>query len=261
MQLAGNLTIRMVSPPCFVATKIEAFHGRGGGDYLTSHDIEDLVAVVDGRPEINSEIEEAPDDLRTYLHDQLTNLLGDDDFRDALPGHLRGDATSQSRLPTLLWRLHRIHSENDEQALLRTLLDHIIDNQELPLVRQFRLPHEQRRPLLDDLVQHGLLAKGRGRYGLAVDGLRMCLPGRASDEITRCNAAIDKLKEMYRSEPDRRWSTAELAGRIDATIPATARAVTFLSAEPIFSRLSYATAGFVEAFSLEERVLRAEYLQ
>ena len=66
---------------------------------------------------------------------------------------------------------------------------------------------------------------------------------------------------MYRSEPDRRWSTAELAGRIDATIPATARAVTFLSAEPIFSRLSYATAGFVETFSLEERVLRAEYLQ
>ena len=92
VQLGDNLTISIASPPYFVATKIEAFQGRGGGDYMISHDIEDLIAVIDGRSEINNEIEQAPDDLRTYLHDQLAALVADDDFRKALPGHVRGDA-------------------------------------------------------------------------------------------------------------------------------------------------------------------------
>ena len=87
VQITDALTIRIASPPYFVATKIEAFHGRGDGDHTVSHDIEDLVAVIDGRPEINSEIEQAPDDLRVYLHDQLAELLTNDDFREALPGH------------------------------------------------------------------------------------------------------------------------------------------------------------------------------
>ena len=39
-----------------IATKIEAFRGRGGDDHQLSHDLEDLVAVVDGRPELIAEI-------------------------------------------------------------------------------------------------------------------------------------------------------------------------------------------------------------
>jgi hypothetical protein len=31
-----------------VATKLEAFLKRGGGDYIASHDLEDIVTVVDG---------------------------------------------------------------------------------------------------------------------------------------------------------------------------------------------------------------------
>ena len=51
-----QITIRLVTAPYFVATKLEAFIGRGHDDYLASHDIEDLVAVVDGRPELAHEI-------------------------------------------------------------------------------------------------------------------------------------------------------------------------------------------------------------
>jgi hypothetical protein len=36
----------------FVATKFEAFHGRGNNDHLASHDLEDIITVVDGRPEL-----------------------------------------------------------------------------------------------------------------------------------------------------------------------------------------------------------------
>ena len=261
VQLTDVLTIRVASPPYFVATKIEAFHGRGDGDYVISHDIEDLVAVVDGRPEINSEIEQAPDDLRAYLHDQLADLLTNNDFREALPGHLRGDAASQARLPALLFRLHHIHSDSEEQSLLRTLLDHIIDNQELPLVQQFRLAHEQLRPLAGELVDRGTMAMNRGRYALTADGLRKCLPGRASNEVARCNTIIDELKDMYRSDPERLWPMGELARRVGETTPDTARAVTFLSAKPFFYGINWsANSGFIESFTLAEIVLEAERL-
>ena len=51
MTIAGQ-TIRMVKPVYFVATKLQAFHGRGADDVTLSHDLEDIVAVIDGRAEI-----------------------------------------------------------------------------------------------------------------------------------------------------------------------------------------------------------------
>ncbi|MBU0674360.1 MAG: hypothetical protein KJ950_06930, partial [Proteobacteria bacterium] len=44
--------INLVTAPYFLAGKFAAFAGRGNGDYLMSHDMEDIVAVLDGRPEI-----------------------------------------------------------------------------------------------------------------------------------------------------------------------------------------------------------------
>jgi len=40
----------MVTGLYFLATKFAAFDGRGKGDYMASHDLEDIVAVVDGVP-------------------------------------------------------------------------------------------------------------------------------------------------------------------------------------------------------------------
>jgi hypothetical protein len=48
-QLLRDLEIRAVTAPYFLATKIEAFKGRGRGDFLASHDLEDLIFVIDGR--------------------------------------------------------------------------------------------------------------------------------------------------------------------------------------------------------------------
>src|SRR2546430_12717957 len=44
--LRDDLSIRLVTAPYFIATKYEAFIGRGRGDYLASHDFEDLMAAV-----------------------------------------------------------------------------------------------------------------------------------------------------------------------------------------------------------------------
>lgn len=47
----GGLPVRLIRPDCFLATKLEAFEDRGAGDYLGSHDLEDVLSVVDGRSE------------------------------------------------------------------------------------------------------------------------------------------------------------------------------------------------------------------
>ncbi len=41
IELPSGTQIRLVSAPFFLATKLAAFDGRGGGDYLISHDIEE----------------------------------------------------------------------------------------------------------------------------------------------------------------------------------------------------------------------------
>lgn len=50
--LEPELRIRVVPARYFTATKLEAFSGRGRGDYAGSHDLEDLLTVIDGRTAI-----------------------------------------------------------------------------------------------------------------------------------------------------------------------------------------------------------------
>jgi predicted nucleotidyltransferase len=108
LQLEKDLAIKLVSPPYFLATKIEAFDGRGGGDYLASHDMEDIITLLDGRPEIVAEIGNAPNGLKDFLSRTFRKLLVDEEFREALPGHLLPDRASQARLPLLIKRLQEI---------------------------------------------------------------------------------------------------------------------------------------------------------
>jgi predicted nucleotidyltransferase len=107
-QFSETLAVRLVSGPYFLATKFEAFSERGDGDYQLSHDIEDVVAVVDGRPELLSEIESADPEVREYLRLKVGELLTDEDFRSAVPGLLPGDIGSQARVPVVLARLEQI---------------------------------------------------------------------------------------------------------------------------------------------------------
>lgn len=100
--------IEIATAPYFIAMKLEAFSGRGQGDYVASHDLEDIVAIVDGRGRVVTEIEATDDDLRHYLVQRFRALLATSAFVDAIPGHLAGDAASQARLPLVMDRLRRI---------------------------------------------------------------------------------------------------------------------------------------------------------
>ena len=75
--LPGGLTIHAISAPYFLGTKIEAFRGRGKGDYFASRDLEDMIAVVDGRASLLDELQSAPADLRVFVGDGIRSLTTD----------------------------------------------------------------------------------------------------------------------------------------------------------------------------------------
>lgn len=101
MQLPSGTTIRLVTAPVFIATKFEAFDSRGKRDYLFSHDLGDLISVIDGRDELVDECRRADSALKGYLRDRVRGLLATPAFLEALPSHLPSDTAGQERLPDL----------------------------------------------------------------------------------------------------------------------------------------------------------------
>lgn len=103
VSLNEDLAIRLVTPAHFIATKLEAFFGRGNDDYWGSHDLEDIVTVIDGRAEILAELSVIDAELKEYIAETISGLIAAEGFREALSGHLPPDRASQERLP-LLWQ-------------------------------------------------------------------------------------------------------------------------------------------------------------
>lgn len=110
VQLRDALSIRVVRPEYFVATKLKAFEDRGKGDYLMSHDMEDILSVVDGRPELAQEIAHAEPDVRKYIASVFARLIAEEGFLNALPGLIL-DGSPAERYPIVLERLTGIVKE------------------------------------------------------------------------------------------------------------------------------------------------------
>jgi len=108
VRLPGGLVIRAINAPYFLGTKLEAFKGRGKRDYLASHDLEDFMAVVDGRQFLVAEVKGASSELKIYIADSVRRLLNEPRFLDALPGYLLPDEASQARTGQLLSKLREL---------------------------------------------------------------------------------------------------------------------------------------------------------
>ena len=104
---SGNV-IFLITSPFFLITKLDAFNGRGKGDYMQSHDIEDIVTVLDGRPELLDELEKAEPKVKQELASRFEALRQNTRFIDAVAGHLAPDDASQARLPRIIGRIEAI---------------------------------------------------------------------------------------------------------------------------------------------------------
>ena len=111
--LGGGLLILIPSAPVFLGTKWEAFASRGEWDFLASHDLEDVISVLAGRPEIVDEVAASSPALRAYLAQQARELLAEDMAVYAIQGAL----PDAERIPGLISRtLGRIRQIADLQG-------------------------------------------------------------------------------------------------------------------------------------------------
>lgn len=90
-----------------LATKIEAFYDRGNGDFGASHDIEDIVNLIDGRPELTNEVALADKAVRNYLQVECDDLLAST-FTDVIGWHLGPQPEEQARAEIVIQRMRMI---------------------------------------------------------------------------------------------------------------------------------------------------------
>lgn len=104
--VADGLVLRHLSAPYFLATKFEAFADRGQNDVYASHDLEDIMTVVEGRAAVARELAEADSDVRLHVVGEVRALLGNAAFHNALPALL----SQPEREPIVGARLSQIAS-------------------------------------------------------------------------------------------------------------------------------------------------------
>lgn len=103
-EVAPGLVLRHLSAPYFLATKFEAFNDRGRNDVYTSHDLEDILTLVEGRTELEQELSTAAADVREHVMDCMAKLLANPDFNNALAGLL----SQPDREPLVRARLQQL---------------------------------------------------------------------------------------------------------------------------------------------------------
>lgn len=103
--LPSGKTINLISAPAFLATKFEAFKMRGQGDPLMSHDLEDIINVVEGRTYIEANVSGCERGLRAYLAAQFGDLAAMPDFQNVLPGLVTYDELHSRRVDAIMRKI------------------------------------------------------------------------------------------------------------------------------------------------------------
>jgi hypothetical protein len=79
-----GIDFHLLSAPFFLATKLSAFNSRGGSDPRASHDIEDMVYVLQHREGIGAELAAAPEPVRVFLNTFAKRVLEEIIWQEAV---------------------------------------------------------------------------------------------------------------------------------------------------------------------------------
>jgi predicted nucleotidyltransferase len=112
--LGEGCSARVVTPPLFLATKLEAFRDRGKEDYFASHDLEDIVTLVEGRSAIVDEVASVTTEAGRFVSVEFAKIVEHPDFNDALLGHLSPLFGARERAPLVLGRFQAIAKLHDK---------------------------------------------------------------------------------------------------------------------------------------------------
>lgn len=107
---AKDQDIKILSAPCYLATKFEAFNNRGS-DYRISHDIEDIIYVLDNRIGIVEEIENDDTRIANFIKEQLQNISNKGLLQEVLMAHIH-PLMLDERLPIVEEKTTQILNKN-----------------------------------------------------------------------------------------------------------------------------------------------------
>ena len=103
-------TIRILSAPYYLATKLEAFRDRGHGDGRTSQDFEDIVFILNNRSSIWSEIDQADTEVRSYIFSEFTQLLSEPHLEEWIYSH--ADRSNQIATSFIIMHIEALVGKN-----------------------------------------------------------------------------------------------------------------------------------------------------
>jgi predicted nucleotidyltransferase len=105
-----DVTFRHASAPAFIAMKLAAFEDRGAGDMRSSHDLEDVLALIASRQTIVRDIGDATSTVRMRLRRFAIALLASGLAEEVAAGHLNNAEDPATTLRVALERLKEIAS-------------------------------------------------------------------------------------------------------------------------------------------------------
>ncbi len=103
---AKDQEIKILSAPCYLATKFEAFNDRGS-DYRTSHDIEDIIYIVDNRVGIVEEIRKDDYRIANFIKEQLQKIINKGMMHEILMAHIH-PLMLEERMPIAEEKINQI---------------------------------------------------------------------------------------------------------------------------------------------------------
>lgn len=105
--LPSGMTVRILTAPYFIASKLDAYRSRAGNDLRFSEDLEDIARVLDGRSAIEGELASAPPEVRRFIGEQFSGLLAMSGFEEAMHGFITGP-TSPGRVLRVMGIMSKI---------------------------------------------------------------------------------------------------------------------------------------------------------
>lgn len=101
-----GIDINILSAPFYLATKFEAYNSRGEESRF-SHDMEDIIYVIDNRKEIVEEIKLAPRSVQEFIKSGLQKLI-DTDLLDAVLEVAVHPLVAEFRIPIIKEKIYQI---------------------------------------------------------------------------------------------------------------------------------------------------------
>ena len=106
VKLPSQKEIFIFPLPYFIACKLEAFKARGGNDPRLSHDMEDIMTILDGLSSLDK-LALADDMVVGYLKKNFKQLLSDSLFLECISCHIEAGPINKARTLKLINQLKK----------------------------------------------------------------------------------------------------------------------------------------------------------